>query len=176
MKVWRCKICGDSYVGTRRPSSCPFCGAHERFLLHASDWQGPAEEELKDTARGVLERALEIELNKSAFYACAADKAQEQLAYAVFDVASRLHGRHASVMRRMLGLSRRSTPGTGTCHETTEANLAEAGERQKKAVHFYEGAREELDESSVKEVCQALAEIETDQLTLVERLLRDLQK
>jgi len=29
VKLWRCVICGDCYVGTNPPTNCPFCGAQE---------------------------------------------------------------------------------------------------------------------------------------------------
>ena len=176
MKVWRCKICGDSFVGTRRPSNCPFCGAREKFVLLASDWKTSEGISSSESTKEIMEQALGMELSKAAFYACAADKADGGLGFAVFDALSREHGKHALVMRRGLGLPRPSTGGQGTCHETTEANLEEACERQRNAVTFYERAWEKLSEPAVQEVFSAVAEIEVDQLTLVERLLSDLRK
>jgi rubrerythrin len=176
MKVWRCKICGDSYIGTRRPSNCASCGAREKFVLLAVDWHARDSEELSSEARKGLEQALEMELIKTAFYACAADKADGSLGFAVFDALSREHGKHASVMRKVLGLAKPSTPGQGTCFETIKANLEEACRKQRDAVGFYEDGRGTFSESAVKEVFGALAEIEADQLTLVERLLSDIQR
>jgi rubrerythrin len=176
VKVWRCRICGDSYIGTRRPSTCPFCGAHEKFVLLARDWTLPVKEELSDPARRDLERTLEIELGKAAFYACAADKAGQGLDFAVFDALSREHAKHASIVRQMLGLAKPSTTGQGTCHDTTEANLKEALDRQKKAASLYAEIRDRTSEPKAKEIYQALVEIETDHLTLVEGLLTDILK
>jgi len=28
MKMYRCRICGETYLGAEAPSHCPFCGAH----------------------------------------------------------------------------------------------------------------------------------------------------
>jgi rubrerythrin len=176
MKVWRCKICGDSYIGTRRPSNCAFCGAREKLVLLAADWQPPERGDLGDMARKIVERALEMELIKAAFYACAADKADGSLGFAVFDALSREHGRHASVMRRILGLAKPSTGGQGTCHEATEDNLEEGSRKQKDAVRFYQDSYNRLSEPVVREVFSALAEIEIDEMALLERLLADIRK
>ena len=38
IKVFRCRICGDPYIGVGAPSRCPFCGAQKRFFVSARDW------------------------------------------------------------------------------------------------------------------------------------------
>jgi rubredoxin len=38
VKVYRCRICGDPYLGTEPPTQCPFCGASQEFLIDAKDW------------------------------------------------------------------------------------------------------------------------------------------
>ncbi len=176
MRVFRCRICGGSYVGTRRPSHCPFCGAHEKFIVLASEWSPPGSMELSDETRVSLERALEMEVSKAAFYACAAEEAGQVLGRALFDSLSLTHGRHAVMVRELLGLAKPSTVAQGTCQETVEENLKEACDRQEGAVAFYQDSREKAAEPRVKEVCQALLEIEGDHLTLVQRFLADLRK
>ena len=36
IKLWRCKICGDPYIGEGAPDECPFCGAHKNFMIEAN--------------------------------------------------------------------------------------------------------------------------------------------
>ena len=38
VKVYRCRICGDPYIGAEAPMQCPFCGAAQRFFVEANDW------------------------------------------------------------------------------------------------------------------------------------------
>ena len=38
IKVFRCKICGDPYLGDEAPTQCPFCGASIQFFVDAQDW------------------------------------------------------------------------------------------------------------------------------------------
>ena len=37
VKLWRCVICGDPYIGGNPPDNCPYCGAHKRYILEAKD-------------------------------------------------------------------------------------------------------------------------------------------
>ena len=37
IKLFRCEICGDPYVGDEPPANCPFCGAHKNFIKEAKD-------------------------------------------------------------------------------------------------------------------------------------------
>ncbi|MRR13422.1 ferritin, partial [bacterium] len=32
LKMYRCRICGETYLGYEAPANCPFCGAHVEFM------------------------------------------------------------------------------------------------------------------------------------------------
>jgi len=72
VRVFRCRICGDPYIGTEAPLQCPFCGASQRFFIEADDWN-PDEfnVSISDISRKNLEAALQLELDNAAFYDCA---------------------------------------------------------------------------------------------------------
>ena len=36
--VWVCKICGEAYIGTKKPSRCPFCGAYDKYLVDSEKY------------------------------------------------------------------------------------------------------------------------------------------
>ena len=40
VKLWRCEICGDPYIGDKPPTNCPFCGAavHTRISVQTFRW------------------------------------------------------------------------------------------------------------------------------------------
>ena len=48
INLYRCKICGEAYVGEVKPSHCPFCGAHTRWLVEAKDYVEPEDFEIKE--------------------------------------------------------------------------------------------------------------------------------
>ena len=70
MKVFVCRICGDSYVGEEIPGSCPFCGAEKKFLVLAHTWQDENDIELTDISRKNLEAALKLEAGATELYRC----------------------------------------------------------------------------------------------------------
>ena len=37
VKLWRCEICGDPYIGESPPTNCPFCGAKQKFIKEAKE-------------------------------------------------------------------------------------------------------------------------------------------
>ena len=88
VKVFRCRICGDPYIGAEAPKQCPFCGAAQRFFVEAQDWN-PDEFNvtLSEVSKKNLEAALQLELDNAAFYNCAkgvADKAGDHYGLAKF--------------------------------------------------------------------------------------------
>ncbi|MFW6120589.1 MAG: rubredoxin-like domain-containing protein, partial [Petrotogales bacterium] len=67
IKVFRCRICGDPYIGSEAPKQCPFCGAAQRFFIEAQDWN-PDEfnVSLSNLSKENLEAALQLELDNAA--------------------------------------------------------------------------------------------------------------
>ena len=39
VKLWRCEICGDPYIGESAPDNCPFCGAQKKYIKEAKDYR-----------------------------------------------------------------------------------------------------------------------------------------
>ncbi len=74
VKLWRCVICGDPYVGANPPNNCPFCGAHGEFILEAKEAVVTFEVPLSEKDRSHAEHALQVEVSNAAFYRCAAEK------------------------------------------------------------------------------------------------------
>ena len=79
IRVFRCRICGDPYIGLEAPAQCPFCGAEQRFFVEAENWN-PDEfnVSLSDVSRNNLEAALQLELDNAAFYDCAKNAAEKE--------------------------------------------------------------------------------------------------
>ena len=46
VKLWRCEICGDPYIGEEPPPNCPFCGAHRRYIKEAEEAEANFDVEL----------------------------------------------------------------------------------------------------------------------------------
>jgi rubrerythrin len=169
VRVWRCRICGDPYIGAVPPSNCPFCGAHAEYIILASDWDDPRVGTLNDTDRGNLETALGIENSNTAFYRCSAAKADEEgdfEGFATFKALSKVENEHASTIRKMLGLPKPDADHEEECHDAYVDNVRESLERERKATSFYAASAAVAADPRVKEVFGALILIETDHIQL----------
>jgi rubrerythrin len=169
IKVFRCRICGDPYIGSEAPKQCPYCGAAQRFFIEAQDWN-PDEFNVKfsDVSRKNLEAALQLELDNAAFYDCAinvADKAGDQYSLAKFKALMKVEREHASAISKFLKISRPELEKQA-CNADSKANSKEGFEREDRAIKAYAKFRDEATEPRLKEFFGALVEIETDHLDL----------
>jgi rubrerythrin len=169
VKVFRCRICGDPYIGTGIPTQCPFCGAQQGYFVEAKDWN-PDEFNvtLSDVARKDLKAALQLELNNAAFYDCAknaADKAGDKYSFAKFKALMKVEREHASAISKFLRISLPELEKL-ICSTNSQANTKEGWERENRAIKAYAKFRDEVTESRLKEFFGALVEIETDHLDL----------
>jgi len=169
IRVLRCRICGDSYLGTAAPTRCPFCGAPARFFVDAHEWNADEfEVTLSDVSRGNLEKALALELSNTAFYACATEKAKaggDAYTAAKFKVLMKVEREHASAICKFL---KRDVPAleAAPCSAEGAANSKEGFEREDRAIKAYASFRDAASEARMEEFFSALVEIETDHLDL----------
>lgn len=167
MYLYRCKICGESYLGRKKPSSCPFCGAAGKYLVAATDWQEAVIPELSELSRKNLEKALELEVKNAEFYRCASVTAGHKDFYALFKALSKIESEHASTVSKALGVEKPVLEQSKDfCKPSIIENLMEAHEREKKATAFYQQAAFEAKEDRVKEIFSALAQIESSHVEL----------
>ena len=169
VKVFRCRICGDPYIGTEAPIQCPFCGASQQLFVEAHDWN-PDEfnVSLSEVSRSNLEAALQLELDNAAFYDCAknaADKAVDHYSLAKFKALMKVEREHASAISKFLKISRPELEKQA-CNANAKVNTKEGFEREDRAIKAYAKFRDEATEPRLKEFFGALVEIETDHLDL----------
>ncbi|MDH7479995.1 MAG: rubrerythrin, partial [Syntrophomonadaceae bacterium] len=104
MKLYRCLICGEAYMGTTKPSNCPFCGAPEEYLAGGDQWvdENLGLGELSEVSRSNLARALQLEVNNSAFYRDAMNRTSDIELQGVFKYLSKVEAEHASTIRKII--------------------------------------------------------------------------
>jgi rubrerythrin len=170
VKLWRCEICGDPYIGESPPNNCPFCGAHLQYIKEAKDAEVFYDVELNDRDRANAERALRVEVSNSAFYFCAAGKTDSSEGKLLFKALGKIEAEHASIWKKILGLE--SVPkGSEPCNIENIENLKESHSRETRAINFYKQAAEESKNERIKQIFEALVEVETDHLHLSEQRL-----
>lgn len=169
-KLWRCRICGDPYVGESPPSNCPFCGARSEHIAEAASVEANFDVPLNELDRKNIEHSLEIELNNAAFYFCAASKTPSQEGRLLFKALAKVEAEHASIWKKVLKL--KALPErTEACHVADRDNLEDSHKREERAIGFYRAAAKASPNDRIRQIFEALVEVETDHLHLSEEML-----
>ena len=170
VKLWRCEICGDPYIGDNPPDNCPFCGAHKKYIKEAALAQANFDLTLNLKDRENVERALQVEVSNAAFYFCAAATTDVPEGKLLFKALGKVEAEHAAIWRKILKL-KESPKGSETCFSSNKDNLNESHNRETRAITFYRKAAEEAANERVGQIFAALVEVETDHLKLSEQRL-----
>jgi|Deesub1362A_J573_1020465.scaffolds.fasta_scaffold22515_1 rubrerythrin len=168
MRVYRCRLCGDPYIGNAPPTHCPFCGAPIEFMVPAEEWVDENRGvELSERSRKNLEEALELELTNAGFYRAAMEKSKNDYFKGMFKALSKVESEHASIICKLLGINKPEIPVIEASDNDLE-NVKESFERESRAIKFYTKSAQEAVEERVKEVFTALVNIESTHLLLDE--------
>jgi len=174
MKLWRCMICGDPYLGEEKPRNCPFCGAHERYIVEQTEYKDPVIESLSDVSKENLEAALQLETNNAEFYACASRKANTDEMKNMFKALSKVESEHASVISKALKIAKPEINlANNECQADDMANLEESHVREERAIKKYGKFLSEATEPRVQEIFSAVIAVESDHLSLSEERITD---
>ena len=170
LQLFRCRICGDPYLGSEAPSFCPFCGAPQRYMAPAAEYVDRNDvPNLSARSRANLEKALELEVKNAAFYMCASNCAPAPFDKAMFKALWRTEAEHASLICKLLKVPKPEIkPDEQACLKDPRANFAAAHGREERAVAFYGQSAAEATEDRVKEVFAALTEVEGYHIALSE--------
>jgi len=171
-KLWRCKICGDPYIGAAPPSRCPFCGAYEKFMVEAREWKETFDVELNEKDLENARHALEVEISNAQFYFCAAKKSNDEEAKQLFKALGKVEAEHASVWKKILKMEKVEIPEYDKCSAETMDNLKESHEREERAIKFYREAAKASENPRVKQIFGAFVQVETDHLKLSEERMK----
>ncbi|MFH1239756.1 MAG: ferritin family protein [Candidatus Diapherotrites archaeon] len=166
IKLFRCRICGDPYIGEHAPSRCPFCGAYEKFIVEAKDYNETFDVKLNETDKKNVETALGLEIDNTAFYLCAAEKTDDAEGKQLFKALAKVETEHAIIWRKILKLPKEQTEKSLKCAIANTDNLKESHTREERAINFYKKAAQESENKRVKTLFAAIVQIETDHLNL----------
>ena len=172
VKLYRCIVCGDGYIGTNAPPNCPFCGAHVGYILEAKDAQVNFDVPLSAKDQANVEHALKVEISNSAFYACAANQTNDPEGKILFKALGKIEAEHASIWKKILKTGIRSAGKRrlphGECREFERVpRKGNQGDRILQKV-----SQPNSDHPRIRQLFEALVEIETDHLQLSEERLK----
>ncbi len=170
MQVYRCRICGEVYIGEEKPRSCPFCGAPQSYFVLAKEWSLIKANNLSGTTRENLKKALDLEINNTNFYRAVSEKSKDTYVQSMFKGLSKVEREHASTICKHLGIAKpESDVGLDRAVDADRDNIEEANRGERRAVKFYGQALSQAPEPEIKEYFKALMQIESDHITLIEQ-------
>jgi rubrerythrin len=171
VQLWRCVICGDGYIGDKPPANCPFCGAKQKFIkaFGMADVSFDVKLEIEDKTN--VEKALHVELLNASFYYCAASKTKEIEGQKLFQTLAKIEAEHASIWKKILKIAQMPQV-TEQCSDKYHDNLENSHSRETRAIEFYRKAAKESKDRRIREIFEALVEVESDHLQLSEERLR----
>jgi len=170
VKLWRCMICGDPYIGDEPPANCPFCGAHRKYITEANKAVVSFDADLSDKEKANAQTSIRKEASNAAFYFCAANKTDDAEGKLLFKALAKVEAEHATIWKKILKLDKAPGASDG-CDTENVKNLQESHDRETTTIAFYKKALSETTNPRMKQILSALIEIETDHLELSEERL-----
>lgn len=166
--AFRCRICGEVYFG-EHPSHCPHCGAHQRFMVKISVWKDENKkiDNLSEISRKNLLETRDLEYSATRFYKAASKETNNPEIGGFFKYLARTEKEHYEVVSKLLGLPidpKINEPSEGKGSDLE--NLKESQNREEHVTELYAKFASEANEKRVKEVFEALSEIEADHIDL----------
>ena len=167
-QVFRCKICGEAYVGNNKPTHCPFCGANIKFFVDAKEYQEPVIPELTEISRKNLEFSYDLEINAAKIYHCMRKKSKDEFIIGMMKSLSKVELEHAELIGKLIGKdpSCKIELNKDLCTEERTDSLTKTAELETGAIAHYKKFFEQATEPRVKEIFEALIEVEQDHLDL----------
>jgi rubrerythrin len=168
MKLYRCRICGETFLGFDAPSNCPFCGAHVEFFVPTEDYPEDINDlQLTEVERTDLESAVELETSNTRFYlAMAARKDNKKLASAYKRLA-KIEAEHCSLFCKLAKMPKPADllePGEELGDWTRD--IDESWRRETRASALYAEFAARATSPRLVEVFGAVSAVEADHIAL----------
>jgi rubrerythrin len=167
VKIWRCLICGDTYIGEERPTQCPFCGSSCSNIV-ASDAYPVAinDVEITDAERADLLHACELELENATLYTAMGKKGDHNaLLPSAYRAFAKVEREHLEVCEKILKTEGPSEPAHPVVLGATWAeDIAESDAQEHEARDFYREAGDRATTPRVRQVFLAISEVENDHI------------
>jgi len=168
MHPFRCQVCGETYLGNTPPDRCPYCGASGSELKKAALWYDRGKIDMSEQSYRNCAKALELELNNTAFYKCAAANASNHISQGIFKRLAKQELEHAELLAKAMGIEL-PQHSSGECLGTDNENFTKAHLHEDMAINFYLQSAAEAaknNEEHVAYIFRHLSEIESEHLIL----------
>ncbi|MHB1016942.1 MAG: rubredoxin-like domain-containing protein [Coriobacteriia bacterium] len=170
LKIYRCRICGEVYLGYSAAENCPFCGAHVEFLEAPEAYPVDINDlQITESERADLEASVELETANCRFYLGMAQRKDNEVLRVTYKRLAKVEAEHCELFCKLLRVDQPAdllTPGETTGAWATD--IEESLRRENRASHLYTTFADRATNERLKEVWSAVAEVEADHITLDE--------
>ncbi|MDZ4168539.1 MAG: ferritin family protein [Coriobacteriia bacterium] len=168
MKMLRCRICGDTYLGTSAPSRCPFCGASAEYFVEPGGFAASENTiQLTELERDHLTTSVEIERSNARFYLAVAALSGDEDLSSAYKRLARVEAEHCGIFSKLLGTPKPDDLATPEGEPADWcAAIAESAAREQRATEFYGEVVAAATNARIIEVFLAVMNVERDHLDL----------
>ena len=170
MRMLRCRICGDTYLGTEAPSRCPFCGAGRGYFVEAGGFSDAENHmQLTEVERDHVRTAVGIERSNARYYQAAAALAGDEDLSSAFKRLAKIEAEHCVIFSKLLGEPQPDDlNGSEGSPRDWCAAIEESRSRETRAQAFYDEVVAAATNERVREVFEAIRDVERDHLAVDE--------
>lgn len=168
MRIYRCRICGETYLGSEPPAMCPFCGAHVELFVDTADYPEdinavqPTEAERAD-----LEASIDLELANTRFYLSMAQRTDNKKLASAYKRLAAVEAEHCSLFCKLAGQPKPADlrePGGEL--GSWELDIDESLRRETRASALYAEFSARATTPRLLEVWRAVSAVEADHIVL----------
>jgi rubrerythrin len=172
MDLYICEICGDAYIGTEKPSDCPFCGAKNNFIKPADDAQPiiSIKAELSEVSKKNLMETLDLETRASAIYTCMAGASKEYKIQKMYKRLAKVELEHAIIVTKLMSIPMPEI-NPETCSDEEIDNFKKTVELEDHASELYKKFVGVSAEEHIRKFFGALMQVEQGHIELIQKFL-----
>jgi rubrerythrin len=168
VNFYRCRICGETYLGTEPPSRCPFCGVTSDYFVLTDDFDAHANE-VTVTAheREDLHTAIELERDNARFYLALGMRSDDERLASAYKRLAAIEAEHCTVFCKLAGVPKPAdllTPSQAAADWC--ADIADSLSREQNASRLYSTASAAASTPRIVEVLAAISAVEADHIAL----------
>lgn len=168
MEFYRCRICGETYLGTLAPDRCPFCGVIAEFIVLTQQFpENLNDVQLTELERRDLETAIGLERDNARFYRALSLHGDAPALASAYKRLANVEAEHCSIFCKLSGVQKPTDLlEASDAPDDWCANVAESLAREQKASAFYAEAAVRATSERIVEVLSAVSAVERDHIQL----------
>ncbi len=168
LRIYRCRICGEVYLGYEAPENCPFCGVKTEFLEAPEKYREDINDiTVTETERADLESSIEIERSNTRFYLGMAARKDNDTLRATYKRLAKVEAEHCSVFCKLAKVHKPTdllAPSETT--DSWKTDIEESLKRENRATALYAEFAQRATNPRLREVWRSISEVEADHVTL----------